>query len=1115
MPTPDPVAAFAPWLSAEGLASVYDPAAVGRARSYARDGSVLRLEVDVVDGEFLTVDGEVAGTGPAAYRTSVSLDLGRGRPAVTSSCSCPVGWECKHGAALLLRLGRTLTPQDADPATGPDDGAADWADALDTALRDLEASRGDEAGHDALALLLDLHLPRHRGFTGLVAPVVRMRPVRRGASGRWVRGGAAWKDFSPHGVHLGRTQHDPAHVAAVGRLRGEMGMAAYWNVADLPPLADFGPQLWQRLRQARDAGMALVPGDGLGEVRLLDEPVEVVADVTRDGEEPGAASLRFGVRYAEQWWPADRLLLVGDEAHGVVLLDRAPSATTRDATALLAPLAAPVPPALARLVTGGDTTVPPEHLDALVGARLPRLARHLPVVSSDDSISVPAPPTPRLVLVVEWDRRPAAELRWQWRYRVGDADLTCAAGSTARLDGVRDRAAERAELARLTSAGVLAGPGAPPDRGVPTSGVLDLADELARLREAGVEVEEVERPDFRPATGPVEISFGQVGPDDPGDPDDPAAEGDAAAADGATDWLDLSVDVSVDGEQIPLASVLEALTLGDERIVLPSGLHVDATAAELESLRGLVAAAAEVREPTRDDRVGVGGHDLGLWATVGDLAETDTLPAHAQEWVRRAHALRDLTDLPRPEPVGVVSTLRHYQHDGFRWLAFLQDHGLGGVLADDMGLGKTLQVLAAVARARAGGAAPFLVVAPASVVANWARESERHTPGLVVRTITASARKLGTSVAALADGADVVVTTYTLLRLDVEEYAALGWGGLVLDEAQHVKNHLAKTHQAVRRVEAPFRLAVTGTPFENRLMELWSLLALVAPGLYPTVKGFVDHVVRPVEKEGDSAALKRFQQRLRPFLLRRTKDLVAADLPPKQEQLLQVDLGARHRKIYDTHLAREQQKILGLVDDFDRNRVAILSALTRLRQLSLDPALVDAEHDAVGSAKTDVLVEHLLELAAEGHRALVFSQFTGFLRRVRARLDAEGVSYSYLDGRTRKRAEAVEGFRDGESTAFLISLKAGGVGLTLTEADYVFVLDPWWNPAVEAQAVDRAHRIGQTRPVMVYRLVSRDTVEEKVVALKERKAELFAQVVDGDGALGGVIDAADVRALFE
>ena len=1109
MRTPAAVEAFAPWLSADGLAGVYDPAAVGRARAYASDGSVLRLDVDVVDSEFLAVDGEVAGNGARPYRTSVSIELDRGRAVVTADCSCPVGWECKHGAALLLCLGRSLTTDHPDPGTPADEGFASWAGALDTALRDLEASRGGETGRDALALLLDLHLPRHGGFTGLAPPVVRMRPVRRGASGRWVRGGAAWKDFTPHGGHLGSTRHDPAHVASVGRLRAQMGMAAYWNITDLPPLSDFGPQLWHRLRQARDAGVALLPGGGLADVQLVDEPVEVVADVLRDEAETGAASLRFGVRYADRWWPADQLLLVGDEAHGVVLLDRVPTATTRDTTALLAPLAAPIPPALARLVKGGDTAVPPEHLDAFVTTQLPRLTRHLPVTSSDDSITVPAPAAPRLVLLVEWDRTPAAALRWQWRYRVGDTDLACAAGSADRLDGVRDRPAERAELARLTSLGVLDADAPAADRDVPTSGVLELADELARLRAAGLEVEEVERPDFRAATGPVEITLGPASVEAPVEADD------AAEASGATDWLDLSVSVSVDGEQIPLPSVLEALTLGEERIVLPSGLHVAASTPELEGLRGLVAAAAEVREPTRDDRIGLGGHDLGLWAAVGDLAETDTLPAHAQEWVRRAHALRDLTDLPSPEPEGVVSTLRHYQHDGFRWLAFLQDHGLGGILADDMGLGKTLQVLAATARARAGGAAPFLVVAPTSVVANWALEAEQHTPGLVVRTVTASARKLGTPVAEVADGADVVVTTYTLLRLDIEEYAALAWGGLVLDEAQHVKNHLAKTHQAARRIDAPFRLAVTGTPFENRLMELWSLLALVAPGLYPTAKGFVDHVVRPVEKEGDGAALARFQQRLRPFLLRRTKELVAADLPPKQEQLLQVDLGARHRKIYDTHLARERQKILGLVDDFDRNRVAILSALTRLRQLSLDPALVAAEHEAVGSAKVDVLVDHLLELAAEGHRALVFSQFTGFLRRVRARLDAEGVTYSYLDGRTRKRAEAVEGFRDGDSTAFLISLKAGGVGLTLTEADYVFVLDPWWNPAVEAQAVDRAHRIGQTRPVLVYRLVSRDTIEEKVVALKERKAALFSQVVDGDGALGSVVDAADVRALFD
>jgi SNF2 family DNA or RNA helicase len=308
---------------------------------------------------------------------------------------------------------------------------------------------------------------------------------------------------------------------------------------------------------------------------------------------------------------------------------------------------------------------------------------------------------------------------------------------------------------------------------------------------------------------------------------------------------------------------------------------------------------------------------------------------------------------------------------------------------------------------------------------------------------------------------------------------------------------------------------VTGTPFENRLMELWALLSITAPGLYPSPRLFRDTVVSPVEKSGDDAALRRFRTRLRPFLLRRTKELVADDLPPKQEQVLGVDLNPAHRKIYDAHLAKERQRILHLLDDFNDNRVAILSALTRLRQLSLDPGLVDPDDDDVGSAKLDTLVDHIEELAAEGHKALVFSQFTSFLGRARTRLKEAGIDAAYLDGATRDRGAVIESFRDGDAPVFLISLKAGGVGLTLTEADYVFVLDPWWNPAAEAQAVDRAHRIGQTQHVMVYRLVSTDTIEEKVMELKERKAELFAKVVDGEGAMGSTIGADDIRALFD
>ena len=304
-------------------------------------------------------------------------------------------------------------------------------------------------------------------------------------------------------------------------------------------------------------------------------------------------------------------------------------------------------------------------------------------------------------------------------------------------------------------------------------------------------------------------------------------------------------------------------------------------------------------------------------------------------------------------------------------------------------------------------------------------------------------------------------------------------------------------------MDAPFALAITGTPLENSLMDLWSLLSVTAPGLFPSPQRFSQFYRRAIERDGDTDKLRQLQRRVRPFVLRRTKQAVAADLPPKQEQVLEVELSPRHMRVYQTHLQRERQKVLGLLDDLDRNRFTVLRSLTLLRRLCLDPALVDEAHADIPAAKVETLLDDLTELVAEGHRALVFSQFTSFLGRIRERLEQAGIAHAYLDGSTTRREEVVERFRQGDAPVFLISLKAGGFGLNLTEADYCFVLDPWWNPATEAQAVDRAHRIGQTRKVMVYRMVAKDTIEEKVMALKARKAELFGSVFDADGLGGG------------
>ncbi len=489
----------------------------------------------------------------------------------------------------------------------------------------------------------------------------------------------------------------------------------------------------------------------------------------------------------------------------------------------------------------------------------------------------------------------------------------------------------------------------------------------------------------------------------------------------------------------------------------------------------------------------------------------------AAAWTQQVRGLLsvDATDATEV-PATLTARLRPYQVDGFRWLAFLWRSQLGGVLADDMGLGKTLQSLALICHARQADPtiAPFVIVAPTSVVSNWAAEAARFAPGLTVVSLSDTMRRSGRALDELVAGADVVVTSYTLFRLDFAAYTEISWAGLILDEAQYVKNHQSKIYQCARRLPTRFKIAITGTPMENNLMELWSLLSITAPGLFPNPTRFRDYYAQPIEKRGDVELLGRLRRRIKPLIKRRTKEQVAADLPAKQEQVLDVELHPRHRRLYQTHLQRERQKILGLVDDINKNRFTILRSLTLLRQLSLHAGLVDDTHRDLPSSKIDALVEQLRDVVDGGHRALVFSQFTGFLAHVRARLDAENVAYCYLDGRTRNRADVLGRFATGTVPVFLISLKAGGFGLNLTEADYCFLLDPWWNPATEAQAVDRTHRIGQTRNVMVYRLIAKDTIEEKVLALQTRKAELFASVMDDGDMFGGSLDADDIRELL-
>lgn len=1042
-------------LTDDYLARFFDRGALARARAYLEQVSELSAVHETSSS--LTVTAEVWGSAPVPYDVQFHAEVNEASDWVFSACSCPVARMCKHGAAVALRL--------RGPAPAP--SRPQWQERLARVAGELEErSRSTLAG---IPLGLEVaRRPTSRWSRGVPGDF-SLRPVRPGARRGWARSGAEWTDLAGP---AGSTRYVPAQVEALQALRRGLAAGhAYLVAGAAPMLDDYGDRLVPALRSAVAAGVALVPGPGVASISLTTGPARVAADLSRRDDD---GALEVFAEVDDRRWRGDDVTPVGRPTTSLVLVD--------GDDVLLTDLAEPLSDGLVELLVGPPVVAGADDLDSFLAALGP-LARRLEIVSSDDTLAVPAPPRPRLVLSVSWHSSTRAGLDWHWDY----AGATCDLSSPESLGGVRDPEVERAILAtvpdHLTGHPSMTG-------GDALSLALHDLPHLATLPD--VAVVETEAPDFRESTSAPEIEFtlAEVQPDH-------------------TDWLDLEVQVSIDGEHVPLPDVLAAVTRGDEFLVLPSGLYVALDRPEFARLHEVVAAAAQLRD--RDgDRLRVGTTDLSVWA---ELTELGVVDAQAATWADRAVALRDLTEVPQPEPVGLTTTLRPYQLEGFWWLAFLHQHGLGGILADDMGLGKTLQVLALVQHAviRSCVEDPFLVVAPTSVVTAWRQQAVTHAPGLRVGVVS----RRTDDVVAISKEHDVVVTTYALLRLERDQFTSRRWAGLVLDEAQQVKNHQGKTYAAARAVDADFRLAVTGTPFENRLMELWSLLSITAPGLYPAPRRFREAVVGPVEKAGDQTALERFRRRIRPFVLRRTKELVAAELPPKQEQVLEVTLEPRHRKIYDAHLAKERQKILGLVEDFDRNRVAIFSALTTLRQLALDPALVDPEHDHVGSAKVALLADQLAEVTAEGHQALVFSTFTSFLARVRARLTADGIPTVQLDGTTRDREAVVEAFRRAEAPVFLISLKAGGVGLTLTEADYVYVLDPWWNPAAEAQAVDRAHRIGQDKHVHVYRLVAADTIEEKVMALKARKAELFARVIDGGGASAHGISADDIRGLFE
>ncbi|WP_424825763.1 SNF2-related protein [Rothia dentocariosa] len=822
------------------------------------------------------------------------------------------------------------------------------------------------------------------------------------------------------------------------------------------------------------------------------------------------------------------------------------------------PLAEPLDAAAESLVSRGEMRIPADEREAFHREFLPTLTRAVPFFTPDPALALPKVHSPYLVFEAHFDDEIShdALLNWYWEYPKNPLDEEGTDSGVRRLPALglgteRDERFEARVLRAVRSATasnpVLAGGfGERRSQGWETRDIL--AHVLPTLRRIpGVRVRLLGSvPEFTEATDAmIEVKV---------------TEGNSR------DWFGLGIAIKVNNWTVPFAQVFEALDRNQDRILLGNGTYFSLNRPEFSALRTLIEEARTLNETGGELRIN--RHQAGLFSELESLASSVETVASWDAQVKSLLALVEAADRAGEtadseevlenehsdslsvssgvfsanhlsSPPGLTAVLRPYQLEGFRWLAFLRQHRLGGILADDMGLGKTVQVLALLAQAiveheqRADHTdfAPFLVVAPTSVVGNWAQEAARFVPDAKVVTITESTSKSGTSIAELVQGAHLVLTSYALFRLDEDGYTEFGdhvpesaengaspragWGALILDEAQFVKNTKTRAWKVARALNAQVKLAITGTPMENNLMELWALLAIVADGLFPSARIFRDLYARPAESGEDPQVIEKLRRRVHPLMLRRTKDVVAADLPEKNDVRVNVPLTTAHRHIYDMHLQRERQKVLGLLDDMDKNRFTIFQSLTLLRRLALDATLIDPdEYAGVASAKLEYLVEHLPSLLGDRHRVLVFSQFTGYLRTIAERLQAEGIDYLYLDGTTRNRPQVLKDFAEGAAPVFLISLKAGGFGLNLTEADHCFIMDPWWNPAAEQQAVDRIHRLGQERDVHVYRLVAEGTIEEKVMDLKASKAALFDAVVNDGSFASSRVDAEQIRELF-
>jgi superfamily II DNA or RNA helicase len=1083
-----------------------------KALAYKAQGRVSKVEIE---NDLTHIRANVRGSGSNNYRVDIELEFTGDRLSeLDGDCSCPVGFNCKHVASTLLEAvsGQpptadwTVAARQSNPMPRPLPYAVtEWLNQIGI------PSRSDDYPPDINQRLLYCFYPASEG------------------------------------------PHTPSLKTSLRSVRMQKGgdLAASFTQ---PPAVAVSPERAPRYYRASDIDIVaeLSAGSARYDYRAPPMSAKLQQRIVETGraywlEHSGREPLRWGEKREGriEWRPAGKSGVVPHlVVPGAVTLLAEPPVYIDEAANLIGPVELDLAPRLAWQLLSAPA-IPQTHVAAVsrrLGDVLPQQHHHLLPAKPEPVVQINENPTPILRLLLgersrsgydfyhrerARDDRPIAVARLSFRY--GPIELSNAPNAD-RAEGFHDGQVhritrrpgrEKAVRRRLTEHGFLT--------------AYTVFSGLDRRHVNDMSFKEPR--DWFNFLGPPAEKLKAEGYEIHIDHDFPyrtalsTEDFDATFESSGIDWFELAVGIEIDGKRHDLAPLVAALlaTPGftpdtikghaerGERFYLPltDGRHVSLAA---DRFLPLVLAL----------------HNLQLSGLFDDraakirLQRAEVLPLLGLENDKfvfsGADNLRRLADVLRASgshdvalPDGFRAVLRPYQAQGVAWLDLLRECGLGGVLADDMGLGKTVQVLALLALQKARGhlTRPALIVAPTSLMTNWFNEARKFAPNLRVLVLHGAGRKQ--HFASITEH-DVVLTTYPLIARDREVLLSRDWHMAVLDEAQTVKNPDAATTRWLRDVKAQHRFCLTGTPMENHLGELWSIMSFANPGYLGDKAGFSRQWRTPIEKRADTARAAALARRVRPFMMRRTKAEVANELPPKSEIVESIVLEGSQRDLYDSIRLSMSEKVRKAIAQrgLAKSHIIVLEALLRMRQACCDPALLKLD-DGVErpSAKLDRLMEMVLELLSEGRKIILFSQFTSMLEIVRKRFDAGRISYSVLTGETKDRARAVEGFQKGKSDVFLISLKAGGVGLNLTAADTVVIFDPWWNPAVEEQAIDRAHRIGQNKAVFVYRLVAAGTIEEKMDELKARKRALADGLFDQKGQIASVFTEDDVRALFD